>query len=98
MSESRFSVPRCLPNTKWDTERSLRGAALNYFSIQVSVSRHLIHQYVNEWTVQIEDLSGLVTRMRDLLRDGKVDNAKRLLPNERIYPVDPFVEKQIGQR
>jgi len=33
---------------QWDTERSIRGAGLNHFSIQVGISRHLIREYVEQ--------------------------------------------------
>ena len=42
---------------QWDPERSLRGAALPYYSIQVGLSRHIIVEYVEEWVVGIEDIS-----------------------------------------
>ncbi|OAI54687.1 hypothetical protein AYO47_09890 [Planctomyces sp. SCGC AG-212-M04] len=80
---------------QWDTERSLRGAALNYFSIQVGISRHLIREYNDQWIVRIEDLTPTVSRIRELLRGGRIDNAKRLLPPERVYPLDPQVGKRI---
>lgn len=79
---------------QWDTERSLRGAGLNHFSIQVGISRQLIREYVNEWIVKIEDVTPTVTKIRELIKSGKEINAKRLLPRERVYPVDP----QIGNR
>ena len=79
---------------QWDTERSLRGAALNHFSIQVGVSRDLIREYVEQWVVKIEDITPKVEKIRELLKSGKEQNAKRLLPPERIYPVAP----QVGGR
>jgi hypothetical protein len=74
-------------HVQWDPERNLRGAALPHYSIQVGVSRHLIQEFVEQWTVRIEDLSPVVAKMRDLLRRGKADEAKRHLPAERVYPV-----------
>ena len=80
---------------QWDTERSLRGAGLNHFSIQVGISRHLIREYVDEWIMKIEDLTPTVTKIREALRSGKEKNAKRLLPPERVYPVEPEIAKRI---
>lgn len=80
---------------QWDTERSLRGAALNHFSIQVGISRHLIREYVDDWIVRIEDLSPTVSRIRDLLKRGQAANARQLLPPERIYAVDPHIGRRI---
>ena len=74
-------------HAQWDTERSLRGSGLNYLSIQVGISRHVIRQFVDEWICEICDMTGIVTKMRRLLRSGNVRAAKRLLPAERAYPL-----------
>ena len=80
---------------QWDTERSLRGAGLNQYSIQVGISRHLIREFVEQWIVSIQDLSPTVSKIHQFLKTGNEKNAKRLLPLERVYPVDPQVGKQI---
>ena len=80
---------------QWDTERSLRGASLNHFSIQVGISRHLIRELVDQWIVKIEDFSPTVAKMRDSLKSGNEKHAKKLLPPERVYPVDRAVAKRI---
>jgi hypothetical protein len=74
-------------HVQWDPERSLRGAGLPYYSIQVGLSRHVIREYVEEWVVGIEDCTPRVRKVYDLLQAGKADRAKRQLPPERIYPV-----------
>lgn len=79
---------------QWDPERSLRGAGLPYYSIQVGLSRHIIREYVEEWVVGIEDYTARVRKMYDLLQSGKADHAKRQLPREQIYPVS----KELGRR
>lgn len=75
-------------HVQWDPERSLRGATLPYRSIQVGISRHIIDQYVNEWTHEIKDITPLVRKMHQLIQSGKADQASQLLPHERIYPVN----------
>jgi hypothetical protein len=72
---------------QWDPERSLRGTGLPYSSIQVGLSRHIIREYVEDWVVWIEDYMPRVRKMRDLLRSGKAEKARRFLPPERVYPV-----------
>jgi hypothetical protein len=74
---------------QWDPERSLRGAGLPYFSVQVGLSRHIIREYVEDWVVQIEDSTSRVRKMYDFLQSGHADKARRLLPPERVYPVSP---------
>jgi hypothetical protein len=81
-------------HVQWDPERNLRGAALDYFSIQVGISRHIIREFVDDWTIRIEDISPKVAKIHTLLRAGKTDEAKRHLPAERRYELP----SQITQR
>src|SRR5215471_11260628 len=53
-------------HVQWDPERSLRGAALNHYSIQVGVGRSLIRTYVEEWVVGVTDLSPTVRKIDTL--------------------------------
>jgi hypothetical protein len=78
-------------HAQWDTERSLRGAALNYFSVQVGLSRHILREYLEEWVVGIEDLTPRVRKIHDFLQGGQADKAKRQLPPEKVYPVTPEI-------
>lgn len=80
---------------QWDTERSLRGTGLNHFSVQVGISRHLIHEFVNEWIVKIEDVSPTVAKIREFLRKGRTKHAQQQLPRERIYEVHSTLAKRI---
>lgn len=81
----RFAA--ALVHVQWDPERSLRGARLSHYSIQVGLSRHVIREYVQEWIVAVEDCTLRVRKIRGLLRSGKSDQARRQLPPERPYPV-----------
>lgn len=72
---------------QWDPERSLRGTGLPYYSIQVGLSRHVIREFVDEWVARIEDYTPRVRKIRDLLRSGQAEKARRFLPPERVYPV-----------
>lgn len=78
-------------HVQWDTERSLRGAALDHYSIQVGLSRHIITEFVEEWTASIEDITPTVNKMHRLLKAGRDKEAKRLLPKERACPLDSKV-------
>ena len=79
---------------QWDPERTLRGAGLPYYSIQVGLSRHVIREYVDEWVASIEDITPRVRKIYDLLQSGQADKAKRLLPPEKVYPVSA----ELGRR
>jgi hypothetical protein len=80
---------------QWDPERSLRGAALPYSSIQVGLSRHISRRYVEGWTVSIEDYTPRVQKIYDLLHSGHADKSRRLLPPENVYRVPPEVARRL---
>jgi len=80
---------------QWDTERSLRGAGLPLFSIQIGLSRHVIGEYVESWTTRIEDYTPRVRKIHDLLRTGQAEKARRHLPPEKDYPVAPALARRL---
>ena len=82
-------------HVQWDPERSLRGAALNQYSIQVGVGRTLIRTYAEDWTVGLTDLTPTVHKVAALVRAGQTAKAERLLPPERPYPLDAAIARRI---
>ncbi|MGW1690647.1 DUF4291 domain-containing protein [Streptomyces sp. NPDC002399] len=74
-------------HVQWDPERSLRGAALNHYSIQVGVGRGVIRTFAQDWVVGLTDVTPQVRRIAALKQSGRTARAQRLLPPERIYPV-----------
>jgi hypothetical protein len=83
---------------QWDPERTLRGASLEAGSIQVGISRHLIERYVGEWVTGITDYTPRVRKMQALLKYGKAEQAKKLLPSEKVYPVPEAIAARLGMR
>jgi Domain of unknown function (DUF4291) len=81
---------------QWDPERTIRGASLPYKSIQVGLSRHIVQRYVEEWTVEIRDITSRVRTLRDLIQSGHTDKAKAQLPRERVYPLPPAIAHRLG--
>ncbi len=80
---------------QWDPERSLRGAGLPYYSIQVGLSRHIIAEYVEEWITSVMDFTPRVRKIHDLLQRGQTDKAKRQLPSERVYAVSSEIARRL---
>jgi len=80
---------------QWDTERSTSGAALDHYSIQVGLSRHVIRRFVEDWIVSIEDFSPRVAKLRKLHRAGRRKEADRLMPPERVYQVEDAVGRRL---
>ena len=83
-------------HVQWDPERTLRGAALGHYAIQVGISRHLIDRYVNEWVVEITDKTPTGHKIHALLAGGKADKAKAFLPGERVYSVTAETGNRLG--
>ncbi|WP_327284402.1 MULTISPECIES: DUF4291 domain-containing protein [unclassified Streptomyces] len=81
-------------HVQWDPERSLRGGALNQYSIQVGIGRGLIRRYVDDWLVDITDVTARARKIADLARTSHCASAGRLLPPQRPYPLPP----EIGHR
>jgi hypothetical protein len=82
-------------HVQWDPERSLRGAALNHYSIQVGIGRTLIRTYVEQWVVVLNDLTPTVHKIASLVRAGQTAKAQLLLPPERPYPLDATIARRI---
>lgn len=85
-------------HVQWDPERTLQGAHLSPRSIQVGISRHVIARYVDEWTLQIEDMTPLVRKLHALIQAGHADKVKAMLPRERVYPVANDIARRLGMQ
>ena len=83
-------------HVQWDTDRGLRGEALQRNAIQVGIGRAAVERFNTEWVAGLEDLTPRVMKMAKLLKEGRADAAKRLLPEERPYPVDAAVGRRLG--
>jgi hypothetical protein len=94
-SDWKAQFDRALVHIQWDPERSIRGAALDHYAIQVGLSRHIIERFVNEWIVDIADYTPRVKKIADLIKSGKGEQAKKLLPPERVYPMDAALAKRL---
>ena len=70
---------------QWDPERDIKGNKLAYRCIQVGLGPAIVGRYVNEWTLEIADMSELVERLRLLREKGKYTEAQKLLPVERVW-------------
>lgn len=81
---------------QWDPERNIKGNKLDYRSIQVGISRHLIKEFNEEWIVKIEDCTPLVRKILHLTKLGEYDKAKKLLPIEKVYPLSAELAHIIG--
>ncbi|MEV4510570.1 DUF4291 domain-containing protein [Dactylosporangium sp. NPDC049525] len=73
---------------QWDPERSLQLQPLGHRSLQLGLSGDAVHRYVDEWTVDIRDVTPLAHAIHGLVTARALDEAQALLPDERPYPAD----------
>ncbi|WP_329274595.1 DUF4291 domain-containing protein [Streptomyces sp. NBC_00691] len=90
------AVAQAAVHVQWDPERSPRGAALNHYSIQVGVGRHLIRAFTDDWIVSLTDLTPQVRKASALIRAGQAAKAHRLCPAERTYPTPRALEEGVS--
>ncbi|MFJ9416904.1 MULTISPECIES: DUF4291 domain-containing protein [unclassified Streptomyces] len=83
-------------HVQWDPERTLRGAPLNHYSIQVGIGRDLIRSYAEEWVVGVTDLTDRVRKIATLVQGGRSAQARRLLPPERPYELPRPIAARLG--
>ena len=91
----REEFERAPVHVQWDPERSIRGADVGVNSIQVGLGREVIANFVDDWVVELRDLTPLVRKIHALVKSGHADKARKLLPSERIYPVDAQVAARL---
>ncbi|WP_084458013.1 DUF4291 domain-containing protein [Nocardia caishijiensis] len=81
---------------QWDPERDISLNRLSRRSLQVGLSGEAVHLYCNHWIVAISNQTDRAKEIRDLITEGRVDMANKLLPVERRYPVPDEIAVRIG--
>lgn len=70
---------------QWDPERDVFGNPLEYRSIQLGLRGEAVKKYVNEWIVDISDITDYVKKLNEKKNSGQ--DISLLLPKEQIYKV-----------
>ncbi|MFJ6063282.1 DUF4291 domain-containing protein [Streptomyces tendae] len=79
-------LKRSPTRVQWDPERDLRLQPLPYRSLQLGLAGEAARRYADEWTVAIRDVTPLAREIHGLVRNGDLDSAWGLLPQEERYP------------
>lgn len=82
----RTQLEKTRVRVQWDPERSITNKKLAIKSIQLGITAKLSEQYAKQWITKIEEVTSMAHRINNLLLAGKVQEAEKLLPQERIYP------------
>lgn len=77
----KLSDLRC----QWDPERDLHGNPLEFRSIQLGLRGKAVQKYVDEWIVNITDITDYVRELKEK-RDKGIDISS-LLPKENVYTI-----------
>ncbi|MDW7695327.1 DUF4291 domain-containing protein [Flammeovirgaceae bacterium SG7u.111] len=72
---------------QWDPEKDIHLNNLPYRSIQMGLTGIAVEKYVNEWIVEIEDISEKCKHIHLLINKNKIEEAIQLLPQEKVYPL-----------
>lgn len=70
---------------QWDPERDIHGNPLNYRSLQLGLRGEAVRKYVNEWIVDITDITSYVNELKCLISQKK--DVSMLLPEENVYQI-----------
>lgn len=81
---------------QWDPERDLTLAPLDHRAIQIGLSGEAVDRFVDEWTVDIIDITDVMQGIRDHADAGRYGDAVALLPVESPYPLSPSLAGVIG--
>ncbi|WP_198676588.1 DUF4291 domain-containing protein [Aliidiomarina soli] len=80
---------------QWDPERDLHLQPLKHRAIQIGLSNEAVPLYVNKWIQNITDVTLLASEIYSFIKANQLDNAQRLLPNERPYPLNEQLNKKL---
>ena len=68
---------------QWDPDRDIYGNPIGRRAIQLGIKGETVRKYINDWIVNITDITDKVIEMREKIENGSfLDN---LLPNEKKY-------------
>ncbi|MFC5268523.1 DUF4291 domain-containing protein [Kribbella qitaiheensis] len=81
---------------QWDPERNLALEPLPWRSLQVGLSGAAAHDYVNRWTVHIDDITPHVHDIHEHIASGRSDIGRTELPPEQPYPIPHNLARIIG--
>ena len=70
---------------QWDPERDLYSNPLEHRAIQIGIKGDAVNKYVNEWIIQITDMTPTAREIESLLINGCLENATALLPVEKEF-------------
>lgn len=81
---------------QWDPERSLTLEPLPHRAIQIGLGAEVVGRYVDEWILDMTDITDHFRRIDELVCTGEHAQARMLLPDERAYPIPKPIAERLG--
>lgn len=81
---------------QWDPERSLMLQPLQHRTIQIGLGGRAVDHYIDDWITSISDITQQTQHVHALVQLGNHDQARSLLPDERVYPIPAHLSERIG--
>ena len=81
---------------QWDPDRSLLLEALSSRAIQIGLGGDAVVRYVDDWIVDLTDVTNLAHEIHSLVTGGDLRTAHEKLPEERVYPLGEELSARIG--
>lgn len=81
---------------QWDPERDLLLRPMEHRAIQIGLSKEAVELYVHQWIRRITDVTPSAHAVHALVKSGRFDEARSLLPLERPYPLAVDLGSHIG--
>ncbi|KAK2762732.1 hypothetical protein FQN54_000906 [Arachnomyces sp. PD_36] len=83
---------------QWDPERGLdlRPVPGNQRSIQIGIGGEAVNKYLDQWIVSISDVTDSMHEISRLVASGELDAARKVLPEEKPYPLPEEVARAVG--
>jgi len=81
---------------QWDPERDIELNPLPYRTIQIGLSKLAVEYYLDSWIQKITDITPVAHEVHAYVKNGKMKEAKALLPKEDVYPLSKSLQIRIG--
>ena len=79
---------------QWDPDRDLLLRRLENRALQLGIRGSVVHSYVNNWILQVEEVTQLAHDIQDAANKKLQDMPK--VPEERLYQVSDQIQKTLG--
>lgn len=78
---------------QWDPDHNPRGIKIKRRVVQLGLGGSMLERFVNEWTLQVENITGFVTGQAEFQRDTDF----LFTPYEKVYPIpDDALAARLG--